>query len=131
VDQSTRQKFVIHELHERIAIVRMDPREKVPEWAWTGSLTAVVRTVDELSIVCDQKEVPGHLRCEYDWVALKLEGPMSLSLTGVLASLLGPLSFGSIPVFVVSSFDTDYILVKADDVQRAREILKAQGHDVR
>jgi uncharacterized protein len=130
VDQSTRQIFVIHELNERIAVVRMEPRDEVPEWAWTGSLAAVVRTVDELTIVCDQKVVPGHLRCECDWTALKLEGPMALSLTGVLASLLGPLSFASIPVFVVSTFDTDYILVKADNVQRARDIFKAQGHDV-
>ena len=130
MEQSSKRKFVIHELPERVAIVRMDPQSVVPRWVWTGPLAAVVRTVEELSIVCDQKAVPDNLGSDRDWVALKLEGPLKLSLTGVLASLLGPLASQSIPVFVVSTFDTDYILVKADQAQRAKEIFQVEGHEL-
>jgi hypothetical protein len=131
MDQSTLRKFFLRELPERTAVVRMDPRNDVPPWAWTGSLSAVVRTTEELTIVCDQTVVPAHLKSELDWVAFKLEGPIPFSMTGVLSSLLDPLAAGLIPVFVLSAFDTDYILVKADQAQRAREILQSHGHMVR
>ena len=130
MDQPSKRKFVIHELAERVAVVRLEARTEVPMWAWTGSLTAVVRTGDELTIVCDQNSVPGDVRSERDWVALKLEGALPLSTTGVLASLLGPLASASVAVFVISTFDTDYILVNADDIQRAKGILKAEGHRI-
>ena len=108
----------------------MAPEDEVPAWASTGPLSAVIRTPEELTIVCSQTAVPGALQCDLNWLAFKLEGPLPFSMTGVLASLLGPLASGSIPVFVVSTFDTDYILVKADQAQRAGEIFKAEGHKV-
>jgi hypothetical protein len=130
MENSTKRSLVIHQLPEPVAVVRMEARSEVPSWAWTGSLAAVVRTKDELSIVCDQKVVPGDVKSERDWVALKIGGPLPFSLTGILASLLGPLASGSISVFVFSTYETDYILVKADQVQRAVEILKAEGHRI-
>jgi hypothetical protein len=130
MEQSKSRTFVIHEFTGRFAIVRLNPESEVPSWAWKGSLCAVVRTGDELAIVCDQNTVPGDVRSERDWVALRIEGPLPLSSTGVLASLLGPLASMSIAVFAISTFDTDYILVKADRAQLAREILTAEGHHV-
>ena len=130
MEHSTGRRFLIHQLSEHIAVVRMGPRDEVPAWASTGPLSAVVRTPEELTIVCSQTVVPGSLKSEPDWVTFKLEGPLPFSMTGVLASLLGPLASGSIPVFVVSTFDTDYILVKAGHAQRAREIFEAEGHKV-
>jgi len=108
----------------------MAPGDEVPAWASTGLLSAVVRTPGELTIVCSQTVVPGDLQSDADWLAFKLKGPFPLSTTGVLAAVLGPLASGSIPAFVVSSFETDYILVKADQAQHAREILEAEGHEV-
>jgi uncharacterized protein len=128
MEQPTEHRFVIHELSERIAVVRMGPQDDVPAWAWNGLLSVVVRTPEELTIVCNQTVVPGNIKSELDWVAFKLEGPLPFTMTGVLASVLGPLASGSIPVFVVSTFDTDYILVKADLEQRAREIFETEGH---
>jgi hypothetical protein len=130
MDKSFSQRFTIHELPERVAIVRMGPRDQVPAWASTGLLSAAVRTPEELTIVCSQTVVPGNLQSEPDWLALKFEGPFPLSSTGILASVLGPLAAGAVPVFVVSTFDTDYILVKADQAHRAREILGAAGHKI-
>jgi uncharacterized protein len=127
---SLERSYVIHRLPDRIAVVRLDPQSEVPRWAWYGSLTAVIRTPAELTIVCDQTAVPGDLTSELDWVALRLEGPLPFSMTGVLASLLSPLASQLIPVFVVSTFDTEYILVKSDYAQRAKEALQAEGHQV-
>jgi hypothetical protein len=126
----TRHRFVIHQLSERLAVVRMGSRDQVPAWALTGLISAVVRTPEELTIVCSQTAVPGALQSDLDWLAFRLEGSFPLSATGVLASVLGPLASGSIPVFVVSTFGTDYILVKADQARRAGEILEAEGHKV-
>ena len=130
MEQSTKRSFVIQQLPERIAVVHMDPGSEVPPWAWNGSLAAVIQTTEELTIVCDQAAVPGHLTSELDRIAFKLEGPLPFSLTGVLASLLGPLASRCIPVFVVSTYETDYILVKADHAQQAKESFQAEGHQV-
>jgi uncharacterized protein len=130
MEQVTKASYVIQSLPDRIAVVRLDPQSEVPRWAWNGPLAAVIRTPEELTIVCDQTAVPGDLTSELDWVALRLEGPLPFSMTGVLASLLSPLASQLIPVFVVSTFDTDYILVKSDYAQRAKETLQAEGHQV-
>jgi uncharacterized protein len=125
-----KRSYVIHRLPDPIAVVRLDPQSEIPRWAWNGSLAAVIRTPEELTIVCDQSAVPGDLTSELDWVAFRLEGPLPFTMTGVLASLLNPLASQLIPVFVVSTFDTDYILVKADYAQRAKEALQAEGHHI-
>jgi uncharacterized protein len=130
MDQSAKRHFLVRELSGRIAVVRMSPRSEVPPWAFTGSLSAVVRTVDELSIVCDENVIPRGVQSEIDWVAFKVEGPLPFSMPGVLASLLGPLASRAIPVFVISTFNTDYILVKTDQVQRTKETFQAEGHEV-
>jgi hypothetical protein len=114
----------------RLAVVRLDPGSDVPSWSSTGSLSAVVRTSRELTVVCDQVVVPEHLRAERDWVALTVEGPLPFSMTGVLSTLLAPLAAERISVFVLSTFDTDYILVKADQAERALEVLRHDGHRI-
>jgi uncharacterized protein len=123
-------RFVIRQIPGTVAVVRMDSGCAIPPWAWSGPLSGVIRTTEELSIVCDQAAVPGDCVCERDWVALKIEGPLGFSLTGVLASLLAPLASRGIVVFVLSTFDTDYILVKQDRVIPTRDLLRAEGHDV-
>jgi hypothetical protein len=124
------QSFVIRQIPGTIALVRRDPGSDIPSWAWSGPLSGVIRTAEELSIVCDQTAVPGDVPCERDWVALKVEGPLGFSMTGVLASLLAPLATHGIAVFVLSTFDTDYILTKGDQTRRSMELLRAEGHDV-
>ena len=91
----------------------------------------VARTRDELSIVCAETCLPqnrdGWL-VEGGWVALKLEGPFPLSMTGVLASFLDPLARAGIPIFAIATFDTDYVLIKNESLQQARAALGAAGH---
>jgi uncharacterized protein len=128
--QSNKRKFVIHHIPGRLAVVRLNPGTAVPSWAWTSPLSAVVCTPDELSVVCDERVVPGNLKAERDWVALMLEGPFPFSMTGVLSSLLGPLAASQVSVFVLSTFDTDCILVKADQVEQAKQVLRGEGYNI-
>jgi hypothetical protein len=131
MEKSSIRKFVIHQIPDRLAVVRMKPGSEVPSWAWTGPLSAVVRTADELTIVCDQTVVPGDLQSERDWVALMIEGPLPFAMTGVLYSLLEPLASSRISAFIVSTFDTDCVLVKATQAQQAKGILESEGHEIR
>ena len=103
-------------------------RADAPVPALEGPFFHVSRTSDELSIVCDESRVPEGCREEKGWVALKLEGPFPFSMTGVLSAFLDPLAQAKIPIFAISTFDTDYVLIKKADVERAIAALAAAGH---
>jgi hypothetical protein len=90
---------------------------------------AVVRAADELSIVSTEDRVPDGVRAERGWLALQLEGPFPFSTTGVLASFIQPLAEAKIPIFAISTFNTDYVLVKRDDLDRAITALSATRHE--
>jgi len=113
-----------------LAICRLNSTEPIPDWATRRDLYAVTRTPDELSIVCPQDDVPSGIQCERDWRALKVAGPLDFALTGILASLAAPLAADEISLFALSTFDTDYLLVKVDVLERAIESLHAAGHRV-
>ena len=112
-----------------LAICRLDPGDSVPSWA-RGDLVAVVRTGEELSVVCDAAAMPDGLDCSRGWRALRVAGTLDLSLTGVLARLLAPLADAEVAIFAISSFDTDYVLVRGERLEEARAALVAAGHDV-
>jgi uncharacterized protein len=103
----------------------------VPSWAQEGGFFCVTRSTGELSVVCEEHRVPEGVRVERGWVALKLEGPFPFSMTGVLASFVEPLAEAKIPIFAISTFDTDYVLVKREDLERAARALSAAGHQER
>jgi uncharacterized protein len=130
MEQSTKRHFEIRQIPGHLAVVRLGPEVVVPSWAWTGSLSAVVRTSDELTIVCDEAAVPEEMKVERGWIALMLKGPLPFSMTGVLSSLLEPLAAHQISVFVLSTFDTDCILVKAEQAERAKHVLQVEGHSI-
>ena len=87
------------------------------------------RTAEELSIVCPQAAVPAEVHCQRDWRCFRVAGTLPFAAVDILASLVGPLARASISVFVVSTYDTDYLLVNANDSDRARDVLKAGGAD--
>ena len=90
----------------------------------------VVRTCDEISIVSAEDRIPDGVRAERGWLALKLEGPFPFSMTGVLASFLQPLAEARIPIFAISTFDTDYVLTKRESFAAAVAALGAAGHEL-
>lgn len=112
------------------AICRLDINDPVPDWAMSGNFVSITRTTDELSIVCRDHNVPGSATCDRGWRVFKVEGPLDLSLTGVLASLAGPLAEAQINLFVVSTYDTDYLLVKEANLRRAVDVLRQASHIV-
>lgn len=118
-------------LSERLAVCRLDPGEDLPIWATIGSFFAVTRTHEELSILCPERQVPSEVVREPGWRAFKFEGPFNFGLTGILASVVGPLAESAISIFAFSTYDTDYVLVREGDLERACRVLSDRGHLVR
>ena len=121
-------------LMERLAVSRLASDASIPAWALEGGFFCVIRTRDELSIVCTEDvctadRMPHGAPSEHGWVALKLEGPFPFSMTGVLASFLQPLAEARIPIFAISTFDTDYVLIKRENLEQAVVALGAAGHE--
>jgi uncharacterized protein len=118
-------------LPERFAVCRLSKASPLPEWALGGEFFSITRTPYELSLVCRQAVVPEGVRCETDWRCLQVEGTLDFSLTGILASLTLPLADAGISIFALSTFDTDYLLVKEKQLQDAIKALTAAGHRIK
>ena len=122
--------LVLHVLPEPLAIVRLPAGSAHPAWATGEALLSITRTRDELSIVCDGARVPGDVAAEPGWRALAVEGPLDFGLTGVLASIAAPLAAAGVSIFALSTYDTDYVLVRSGALAGAREALTRAGHSV-
>ena len=89
------------------------------------------RTDEELSLVCRESNVPGNCTdCEHGWSMFRVEGVLDFSLTGILSHLSGVLADAKVGIFAVSTYNTDYILVKSENLDRAAEALRAAGHSI-
>jgi hypothetical protein len=111
------------------AVCRLPAGAAAPAWA-VGEFASVTRTAEELSVVCREEAVPQGVRCERGWRCLRVAGTLDFALVGVLVSLVVPLAEAGVAVFAVSTFDTDYLLVKEDDLAKAAEALVAAGHSI-
>jgi hypothetical protein len=120
----------LYALDELYAIVRLEPDAEVPVWARNGHFWSITRSDSELSLVCPQDDVPTDASAERGWCALEVAGPLDFSLTGVVSSLVTPLAEEEIPIFLISTFETDYLLVREPDLHRAVEALTSAGHSV-
>jgi len=114
-------------LPDRLAVCRLAADALFPDWARPGYLLALVRTPDELSVVCEERLVPPEVKAERGWRAFQVQGPLDFSLVGVLAALLTPLGMAGVSVFALSTFETDYILVKENSLERAIQALVQAG----
>ncbi len=112
------------------AIVQLAPETAVPEWTTHGEFTSITRTSDELSVVCLSENVPPEIRPPQRWVCLKLQGPFLFSLTGVLLSFIEPLSSNNVPIFAISTYDTDYVLIQEEFVGTTLDLLQKAGHEL-
>jgi len=118
-------------LPETFAICLLDRNAQIPSWAKGGSLSSITRTSDEVSVVCPEECIPEGVQCEGGWKCLKIKGPFDLSTVGILASIAEPLAKADLSIFVISSFDTDHVLIKKRDVERAVRILSDAGHRIK
>ena len=120
-------------LPDTLAVCRLEAGTPLPVWALADDspFTTISRTLDELSVTAPQSRVPADVRCERDWRVLRVRGPLPLDLVGILASIAAPLAEAGIAIFPIATFDTDYVLVKARDLDRAVAALERAGHRVR
>ncbi|HYN22180.1 MAG TPA: ACT domain-containing protein, partial [Thermoanaerobaculia bacterium] len=118
-------------LADRLAVCRLDPEADLPSPACRDGFWSVTRTAEEISVVLPESAAQPEWRIEAGWRAFQVAGPLAFGLTGVVASLTLPLAEAGVPVFVLSTFDTDYLLVKELDLERAREALAGAGHALR
>lgn len=112
------------------AIVRLGPDVPVSAWATEGEFNSITRTPEELSIVCPADNVPAEINSPHHWMCLKLQGPFPFSQTGVLLSFIEPLSSKGIPIFAISTYDTDYVLIQEEWAGAALNALKHAGHEL-
>lgn len=124
-----RHKLKFRWLTGAYAIVRLAPDAVVPDWATKGEFTSITRTGDELSVVCRADNLPRNVESPQHWMCLKLEGPFPFSQTGVLLSFIEPLSQKDIPIFAISTYDTDYVLIP-EEFARAVDMLREAGHEL-
>ena len=110
------------------AICKLPVDDPIPNWACTGDFCSITRTADELSIVCRQDQVPLVVVCERDWRCLRVAGSMPFSVVGVMDSLVAPLAAAGISLFAISTFDTDYLLMKSHSFASAVAVLRRAGH---
>ncbi len=116
-------------LPQSFAIARLEPGAELPSAVLASpSFISITRTEDELSIVCAEDAAVGLPRVDSGWRAMKVQGPFAFDQTGILASFLDPLADAAIGIFAVSTFDTDYILVKTTNLENAVQVLKDAGH---
>ena len=122
----------LHALPGDYVIVKLSPSSQVPAdvlfSADLNGFVSVTRTPQELSIVCPDALAPDGAEPDGPWKALYASGPMPFGLTGVVASLVAPLSSAGCPVFVTSTFDGDVLMVPSAKYDQTRELLRAAGH---
>ena len=117
-------------LKGKYGVCRLDKTDLIPEWAQKSDFFSITRTLDELSVVCAEENIPNYIKCEKDWRILKIEGPLDFSLIGILASISTILAKKRISIFAISTYDTDYILVKNKDINSAIMALVNEGYEI-
>ena len=118
-------------LKDTFAICSLDKNHPIPLWATEGSFFSITHTGNELSIVCNEQSVPHGIKSDKDWKCLKVEGPLDFSLIGIIANISTALAKEEISVFTVSTYDTDYILVKSSLLDKAIAALNKIGHFIK
>lgn len=114
----------------RFAVCCLSPESPFPALDSAGAFISVTRTADELSIVCLEENIPEGAKAEVGWICFKLHGPFAFDQTGILAGFVGPLADYGIPIFAVSTFDTDYVFIKPEFAGMAKDALRAASHEL-
>ena len=124
----TRRTLTLSVMEGLFAILKLPSNEVIPAWAVCGQFFAVTRTPEELSLVAAETTVPREVQASRGWRLLKVHGPFAFDEIGVVASLAAPLARVGVGIFVISTFDTDYLLVQQEDAPVVAETLQHAGH---
>ena len=123
-------KVRLKQLAGSYAVCRLDARSPIPAWADGEGFVSISRSDDELSVVCRAERIPADVKQDQGWVCYKFIGPFAFDETGIVSSVIGPLSDAGIGIFVVSTFDGDQMLIKRTDVASAERLLDVAGHSL-
>lgn len=117
-----------------MAVLKLNSSKSIPNWAFENKdFISITYTAEELSIVCSEEIVPsdaGNMEISKEWRCIKVEGPLDFSLTGILSSLTSPLAEAKISIFAISTYNTDYLLVKSDTLEQTLQIFSEHGHSI-
>lgn len=119
----------LHLLEGSLAICRLAPDAPIADWM-AGPFFSLTRTPDETSVLCSETSIPPSVRCEPGWRALQIQGPFPFDAVGILAAVLEPLRRAHLPILAISTFDTDYVMVRQPMLEQAIEVLEAAGHEI-
>lgn len=121
--------ITLKKLDYELAICKLHQTASIPEWVWQSSFYAITKTEEELSLVCEQEKVTPNpaMKQENGWKCLQVVGPLDFSLTGILSSIAQPLANNKISIFAISTYDTDYVLVKKEHFDDAQDVLTKNG----
>jgi hypothetical protein len=131
---TTARQLELTLLPHRYAIFRLPPHEEpsldLLKLRDCAAFVSIARTHEELSGVCEESSLPGNVTAQRGRRLLRVKGPLDFALTGILASLTGPLAEVGVSVFSISTYDTDYLLVAEHDLERGIAALEGAGHTV-
>ena len=122
------KKLSLKIMPERMAVCRLDASAPLPGWLDGSGFYSITRTQEELSLVCHEALTPPGIKCERGWRCFRVQGVLDFSEIGIMFSLTQPLAINDVSVFVISTFDTDYFLVKEKELPKAIDALTAAGH---
>ncbi len=114
----------------RFAVCRLDANTEIPPLVLSEPFFAVMRTQDELSLLLPEQRIESGWKAETGWRILKVLGPLDFGMIGVLHSISAPLAEAGISIFVCSTYDTDYVLVKDTLLSETVSILQRDGFEV-
>ena len=108
------EKLNLKLLKGKYSVCRINKDDEIPKWIFNEEFFSITKTEDELSIVCLQDRIKDNVLCERNWKVLKIEGPLDFSLIGILSKISTLMANNNISIFAISTYDTDYILIKED-----------------
>ncbi|MBE6024379.1 MAG: ACT domain-containing protein [Cellulosilyticum sp.] len=111
-------------------VCRLEPKSIIPTWCQQGEFFSVTKTMDELSIICLETYIPEDVQVEKEWCILKIVGPLDFSLVGILSKISQLMAECKISIFALSTYDTDYILIKQAKITEAIQALKTAGYHI-
>lgn len=124
------KKLTLKLLKDKYSVCRLNKNDEIPKWIFDEEFFSITRTEDELSIVCLQDKIKKDIKCEKNWRVLKIEGPLDFSLIGILSKISTLMANNDISIFAISTYDTDYILIKEESINRAIEVLEKSNYSI-
>ena len=120
--------LVLSVLSETFTIHKLSPDVSIPEEILKSNYYSITKTENELSVACSEFIEVQSLQSSKGWKCIKVKGPLDFNLTGILAGISDILAQANISIFAISTFDTDYLLVRSQDLPSARKKLKKAGY---